>query len=67
MPQKYMTSAQVIRDKRREEFNAFVKTLTPQEVRRYNHEQTNKGKSRIRVKFPESSPRESPFMKYVSR
>jgi len=67
MPQEYNTSAAVVRGKRKEEFNAFMKTITPLDLRRYNHERTVKGRTRIHNKFPEHSNRGGPFIKYISR
>ena len=57
--------ANALREKRKEEFDAFVKTVTRSEVMRYNRHQRAVGKLGIRVKFP-SRPL-SPFFRCVPR
>ncbi|KAF9653564.1 hypothetical protein BDM02DRAFT_3107481 [Thelephora ganbajun] len=61
--QEYAVRAKAVAEKRKEEFNAFVKTVTPADVIRYNRHQRNKGATGIRVRFNDRPL--SSFMRYA--
>lgn len=51
MLQEYVVRAKAVAEKLKEEFDAFAKTVTPEEVIRYNQFKRSKGEYGIRVKF----------------
>ena len=50
--QEYSTRAKAMVGKRKEEFDAFVKTVPRSDILRYNRVQKSKGKHCIRLKTP---------------
>lgn len=56
MLQEYVARARAITEKRKEEFDAFVKALTPSELRRYNRHQRSSGGRAIRRVRPNGRP-----------
>lgn len=64
--QDYAARAKVILEKREEEFNTFMKSVTPEEIRRYNRHQKIKGGRRIRSKSePNPSRLQSVWMRFI--
>jgi len=62
----YAVRAKEMTEKRREEFNAFLKTVTPLDILRYNRHQRGRGRHGIRVKFKDSGRRPlNAFISYV--
>jgi len=64
MLQEYAVRAKAVSEKLKEEFDAYTKTITPEEVIRYNRFKRSKGGYGIRIKFG-SRPMYS-FMRRVS-
>lgn len=62
--QEYAARARVVAEKRKEEFDAFMKTISRSDIVHLNRVRRSKGKNRIRVK---ASPRPlTNFMAHVS-
>jgi hypothetical protein len=49
--QEYAARAKVVAEKRKEEFDAFAKTVTRTDITRYNRFQRSKGANGIRVQI----------------
>jgi len=63
--QEYTVRARAMSEKRKEEFAAFVETIAPKDIVRYNRRQVESGRSRVRVKFASRGRQLSPFMRYL--
>lgn len=64
--QDYIARAKVIREKRKEEFDTFMKSVTPEEIRRYNRHQKSRGRRRIRSKSESNASRaQSVWMRFL--
>jgi len=63
--QEYTARAKAIAEKRKEEFDAFLKTVSPLDILRYNRHQRSKGANRILVKFHDRDRPLTSFMRYV--
>lgn len=64
-PQEYVVRAKAVAAKRKEDFDAFAKTVTWIDVVRYNRHQKAKGADRIRIKFPRKPRPQTSFMRRV--